>query len=212
MPLKTLAIHASKNTGTKKDASGAFVPEAVRHAKLYGGRRVPFDNLLGLARRRASVHAILAEHHDLDHVAVFGHGLRGSLQTGHTIAQVGELADAIAQASREHVTVFLAACSTASQLSVERGGFADALADALAARGKRGWVDAHTTAGHTTKNPYVQRFHIGRPVELLAGVWIVPPGSELWATWRRLLSTTDLRLRFSAMLHEDILAELRAKR
>lgn len=205
---RALAIHASRNTGSKSDASGAFVPEAVRFQKFYACHREGFDNTLVLPARRKAVHAILGKHRDLELVAFFCHGLRRSLQTGHDIGTVGELADAIAAASGPRVVVALYACSTAHELTVTRGGFADALRDALTARGKDGHVDAHTLAGHATSNPFVQRFDMGEPASEVVGDWLVPPG-PLWKAWRTRLKATDLRLRFPMMPTQAVQAELR---
>jgi hypothetical protein len=204
---RALALHATRNVASKSDASGAFVPEAVRFAKLYASHREGFDNSLALPKRRAAVHAALGRYRDLELIAFFCHGLRRSLQTGHDVASVGELADAVADASGPRVVVVLYACSTAHALSVARGGFADALRDALTARGKSGHVDAHTSAGHTVSNPFVQRFDMGDPVSEIVGDWVVPPG-PLWKTWRTRMQATDLRFRFPMMASEQVRAAM----
>jgi hypothetical protein len=206
--MKALAIHATRNKPPKSDATGAFVPEAVRFQKFYACHREGFDNTLTPPKRRAAVHAILGKHRELELVAFFCHGLRRSLQTGHDLGTVNELADAIAAASGPRIVVALYACSTAHELTVTRGGFADALRDALTVRGKAGHADAHTTAGHATSNPMVQRFDMGDPASEVVGDWLVPPG-PLWKTWRTRLKATDLRLRFPMMTSEQVRAELR---
>ena len=153
--------------------------------------------------RRKDVATILSTQRDLELIAFFCHGLRRSLQTGHDLGTVNELADAIAAASGPRVTVALYACSTAHELTVTRGGFADALRDALTARGKAGHVDAHTTAGHATTNPMVQRFDMQANVGDITAPWIVEPRTELWAGWQRALRG-PLRLEFPLLDAEAI--------
>lgn len=207
---RALAIHATANSIGKSDATGAFVPEAVHFTKFYVGHREGFNNKLALPARRKAVHDILARYRDLELIAVFCHGLRRSLQTGHDLLNVRELAEAIARASGPRVVVVLYACSTAHEVNVERGGFADALRDELARLGKTGWVDAHSTAGHSTENPHVQRFDIC-PCEIdeVKGDWVVEKG-PLWRSWVRALDTNAraLRFRFPVMRSEDVRAEV----
>jgi hypothetical protein len=198
--MTALALHSTRNTGGKSDATGAFVPEAVHFSRHYACHREGFDNTLGAPQRRASVEATIRKHRDLDMVAIFGHGLRRSLQTGHDMATVDNLAAAIADATGPNVAVVLYACSTGGS----ENGFASALRNALHARGKTGHVDAHTQAGHCCRLPYVRRFIIGET----DSDWVVVPGSPEWARWRTGL-TRDLRFRFPAMTIEQIRAELR---
>lgn len=197
--MKSLAIHVTRNSPGKWDSSGAFKPEAVAFEKLHGCQREGLDNSLPLPKRRDAVEVILSRYHDLECVAFFCHGLRRSLQTGHDLSTVGALADAIAAASGPHVVVPLYACSTAAA----DNGFAATLARELHARGKTGWVDGHTNAGHTTKNPNVRRFTLGAK----GGEWIVEPGSSLSRNWRAALSK-ELRFRFPLLTLAQIRAEL----
>lgn len=216
--MRALALHATKNT-TKPDASGAFVPEAINFARFHACYREGFDNLLPDHERREHVHGILSRFCDLEMIAIFGHGLRRSLQTGHDMQTVNELARAIANASGPRVVVVLYACSTAAKIAVERGGFADALRDALTVLGKAGHVDAHTIAAHTTRNPYLQRFDMGDPASELVGDWLVAPPSKVrgkrvpadpkWGAWRVGLKQTTLRFRFPMMTAGEIRRELR---
>lgn len=198
--MKAVAIHATKNTPGKSDATGAFVPEARAFAKLHGCQAFGFDNTASARDQRAEVAAILARHTGLDSVAIFCHGLRRSLKCGYDMAHVGELADAIAGATASDVRVALYACSTGAT----DDGFAATLAAALSARGKTGWVDAHTSAGHATKNPEVRRFAIGMPI----GEWLVSPTDKrAWKAWREAL-TTDLRFRFPLMTVAEVRGSL----
>lgn len=209
--MKALAIHATKNTNGKSDASGAFVPEAVAFQKLYACHREGFDNTLPEAARRAQVEGILARYRELELVAIFCHGYRRGLQTGHTLATVNALADRIAACSAPNVRVVLYACSTAHALNRTRGGFADALRDALTARGKTGHVDGHTTAAHATRNAMLQRFYMGEPESETAGDWFVEPKTPLWSRWRAALRG-DLRFRFPTMNVPEVYAALQGAR
>lgn len=204
--MKALAIYASQNT-TKPDATGAFIPESLHWQRMHGGAREGYKNKLGAVACRREVEGILAKHSGIDALAFFNHGYRDGMQTGHHIPHVGALADAIAKACAPRVVIYLAACSTAKQRTVALGGFADALRDALTARGVAGHIDAHTTAGHTTRNPHVQRFAMGAPVGDIAGDWIVAPGDPLWRKWVAALKG-DLRLRYPLMTREEIRASL----
>ncbi|WP_218251580.1 hypothetical protein, partial [Candidatus Magnetobacterium casense] len=87
-------------------------------------------------------------------------------------------------------------------------GFADALRDALIEQGHSGWVDAHKTAGHTTMNPYVVRFHLDPEVQNNGGEWIVQPGSPLWPAWVRAMRG-PMRFRFPLLDTEEIANQIR---
>lgn len=208
--MTVLAIHATRNTN-KPDATGAFIPEATAFQKHYACHREGFDNRLKGAPCREHVESILRRYRGLDRVAFFCHGHRSGLQTGHDIATVGALANAIAAATNPHVIVTLYACSTAGQRTVRLGGFADALRDALTFRGKTGHVDGHTVAGHCVWLPFVQRFDICEPTIEIAGDWIVAPKSPEWKRWKaRLRADGDtLCYRFPTMTVEQVRAEVR---
>jgi hypothetical protein len=196
--MTALAIHAGYDSPGKGDVRGAFRPEAKAWAKMHGAPVVAFDNRLALPARRKAVESILAQHTGVQYLAFFCHGLRRSLQTGHTNTTVNALADAITDACASDVRIALYACSTGK----DDAGFAAALRDALAKRGRTGWVDAHTTAGHTTRNPWVRRFYMDRP----GAEWIVARENTLWRRWVVALKT-DLRFRFPMMPADDIRAE-----
>jgi hypothetical protein len=197
--VRALALHVLHNTGGKNDAGGAFIPEAVHFQRLHACHREGLDNRLAPPQRRAAAESILVKHRDLECVAIFCHGLRRSLQTGHDMRTVGDLAAAIATASGPRVVVALYACSTGAT----DDGFAAKLASSLAALGKVGHVDAHTNAAHTTKNPNVKRFPFGDPVSR----WLVVPGTPMWQPWRIALKG-DLRWRFPLMTQDAVFAEL----
>lgn len=228
--MQALAIHATKNEPPKRDATGAFVPEAREFAKFWACHREGFDNFLPKTERAKSVEAILDRYRGLEMIAFFGHGFRTGLQSGHGMSNVGSLAKAIARATGPRVYVVLYACSTAGVISVERGGFADALRDELTKLGKTGHVDGHTTAAHTVWNPMLQRFDMGDPFEEIVGDWVVTPpdlpnperktnpraarflpADPEWSMWKkRLRADKDpFCYRFPTMTIQDIRSELR---
>lgn len=213
--MRAIALYAGYNLPGRRDSSGAFKPEAIRFAELHGTKAQDFDNRLGnVARSRAVENLITtlgtALGGEVELIALFCHGWRAGLQTGHRLRTVRGLADAIARSSAPHVRVVLYACSTGAAPNNEpggEGGFADTLRDALVARGCRGgWVDAHTKPGHTTKMPYLRRFLIEESVK--GGEWVVEPVKPPWARWKRQLKSTDLRFRFPFETSANVRAEL----
>jgi hypothetical protein len=151
---------------------------------------------------------MLREGDPVDHVALFCHGLARGIQTGHDLATVATLADAISASTAppRHLVVTLYACDAADTRTGGPGGdggFADALRDALSERGITGHVDAHVTTGHTTKNPYVRRFYCDGQAAGTGGDWLVAPGSPKWRAWVRALKG-DMRWRFPWLTPAEI--------
>lgn len=180
--MTTLVLLPDRNTPHRSDWSGAFSPEARLFAQ---GRsdavviEVPQD-LPAAGKFRATIAAV--EQHQPDVVAYFGHGLRRSLpQLGVSLGNVDTLGAAIA-AFATAPRVVLYACSAADGFGpAGDGGLADGLRDAMVGSGATGaQVDAHRTAGHTTRNPYVRRFLADTA---LGGVYIVEPRTPLWPRW-----------------------------
>lgn len=193
-----LAIAPTYDAEGKRDVSRAFLPEAKEFSRMHGARLVQFDNHAPNKKRRAFVHDEILRCYDLHALAIFCHGWMDGIQTGHRRKNVAELAEAI-EISCEHrfVDVILYCCSTAQGGAGGDGGFADELRDALCAVGVddcRVW--AHTTKGHTTRNPHVRVFEgDGSAWGGQGGRWVVRPGSKLWLPWRQKLKT-DFRLSF----------------
>lgn len=215
--MNVLVLHATKNTGGKRDATGAFMPESGRFAeqlkRLHPDAhvvRVGFDNTLLPRHRRAQVEKVIAlgpagdGAGHWDRVALFCHGTHRGLQTGHTLATLPRLVAALAPRLRgpNHAIITLYACSTADGKDTKAkgpggdGGFADRLRDKLSVLGFLGHVDAHSTVGHTTINPFVRRFYLDGQAEGYGGDWIVAPGSPEWRTWVRRLADKNDTLRF----------------
>lgn len=222
--MTVVAVVSAVNVDGKKDASGAFVPEARAFLRFHGADPkgaafVPFDHRLAPAKRRAQVEAGIRAAHTalgarIEGLAFFCHGYRRGLQTGHTTKALGGLVETMRDTCSPNVAVPLYACDAARDEDADRkddlldapggdGGFADALRDAmLRTRAFHGAnVDAHVTAGHTTRNPHVRRFEVTAAVPsetilgLPGGSWLVTPNSARWKTWIRALRT-DFRFRF----------------
>ena len=157
----------------------------------------------------------------IDTIAIFCHGYKTGIQTGHTKRTTQALADAIAGVAQPWCVVVLYACDTARDDDRQRaddmkpgpggeGGFADALRDAMLAAGMHGGhVDAHTVTAHATKAPYVRRFYVDEVAKDTGGDWLIAPGSPKWKAWRRRLQTdTAFRLSFPRWTAERVLREL----
>lgn len=179
------------------DVGGAFQPHACYFAHYNG---IPAesirvinngqDNGRSRAGRKSDVLAELQSWSgpELGVIAFLCHGWERGFQFGFRIGDVEALARAIAAKAARDVKIALYACLTGGSpqgKSGGEGGFAFALRDKLVEEGcTQCRVDAHTTRGHSTKNPHVLRFEgpSGSP-----GQWIVEPGSELWPKWRKTL-------------------------
>ncbi len=74
-----LVFYSNTNTGKKKDATGAFIPEAKAFAKIH---KIPKENMIGVKcphvarvkRRKIVLQAIESFPGRLDAIAFFGHG------------------------------------------------------------------------------------------------------------------------------------------
>lgn len=228
--MRALLIHAGHNT-TKPDATGAFIPEARNYAKWLTAQGWDvtlraFDNRAEKPARRREVEGYIVNGDGpWDHIAFFGHGLKTSIQSGHTVDHVPALVDLLRDTCSPRLIVTLYACDAARDGDRDKrddvndsvggdGGFADVLRDALYARGMTGHVDAHAKPGHATKNPHVRRFDID---EHTAGDgWLVspvPPKDATkaerdavrakWRAWIRALKG-DMRWRFPWLTPAEI--------
>lgn len=209
--MTAIAIAPMHNSPGKKDATGAFLPEARAFARFNGGKVLLFDN--HKAPRDRLIDVIDGLRGQRAHcVAFFCHGLKTSIQVGATLRNVHVLASALRDCGAEVVPLY--ACDAARDTDNDReddnadgpggvGGFASALATAGPFR-----VDAHTTTAHTTRNPHVRRFD-GEA----EGHWLVEPGSAWWPTWRAALrDDPGFRLSFPLWSRERLLAELARRR
>jgi hypothetical protein len=157
-------------------ASFWSVAKSWRHA---------FVDKTSKARRAASVLAFLESMGEAkpgwyDSVAVFCHGLRQSSQLGFETSSIDPFAQSLKKCLKADGCASLYSGSNAK--GVEVGEQAGHESRCFAARlhhltGRD--VYAHTTAGHTTRNPYVVRLSGDR------AEFLIKPGSPLWSTWRR---------------------------
>lgn len=207
-----LAFAPASNTEGKKDATGAFHPEARAWAQFVGEAEVVrFDNTRGKVAQRSAVLSAICDAKNLSHLAFFCHGWTNGIQPGITTSDLNAVAAAVELASPlVDLVVTLYCCSTGGGGIGGDGGFADEFRDALCRRGvTRCVIDAHVTPGHTTQNPHVRRFTgAGTEYGGAGGQWIVSPGSRLWPRWRGSLQRTDLRFEFPTLSIEQIHARL----
>lgn len=203
-----IAFAPAFNTHGRHDATGAFQPEArafLGHNGAVGDLFLISNRNTEDAMRKQVLGAIGGLGRTLgadSAVAFFCHGLRRKIQFGFDVRNVDQLAHGIAEATYPGMRcalVVLYCCNTAGVPGVGGdGGFADALRDALCRAGSTYCqVDAHTTAGHTTRNPYVRRFEgKGSPVGGVGGYMLVAPKSKLWPKWRKAMQDEHGTLRY----------------
>ena len=207
--MSVLCLAPQYNTGKKKDATGAFQPEAKAFAKLHSvDAPILIDNSKSKAAMRKAVLAAI-ESAEPDTLVLFCHGWKTGIQFGFGLSNVKELVAAFPD-NMLAPRVILYGCLTADGGGVGGdGGFADTLRDAFCANGHEyAQVDAHVTAGHTTRNPFVRRFEGGGIVTGgVGGYYLVTPKSALWKKWVSELKG-ELRFLFPFMTTVDIHAYL----
>lgn len=222
MTERLLVFMPRYNSAGRRDATGAFHPEAARIVGLYpGSTALTFDNTLSMGQRRDAVlDGIRAvDRYGVTGVAFLCHGWVDGIQAGFTRKTAGELARVIGLSpdiSRQLVVLYCCSTGADPQDSPREsagcgdGSFADILRDELCRQGSVGCrVVAHGTAGHTTQNPYALFFDgMGIPDGGVGGYAPVRPSTSAWPKWRAALRTGDLRFRFPFMSAAEIHAEL----
>jgi hypothetical protein len=223
-----IAFAPKHNRPGKKDATGAFQPEAIRFLLHYGedeDRSLHIiDNSKSKTNMRQQVYDVLESYQGalLGCIAFFCHGYRTGLQFGIRIKDCDDLAERLYAASDDFISVPLYACDAARDADRDRqddlaafggdGGFADELRDALCRAGAIYCnVDSHTTPGHTSRNPHVRRFvGDGSPIGGIGGNYIIHPRKrEAWKVWRELLKTEyryEYPMLTTAEIHEKIIS------
>ncbi len=213
-----IAFAPTHNSPRKKDATGAFIPEAKKFLSFHrqpAGNLVLVENLAPRKRMEQHILDVLRQPREahLHGVAFFCHGLKNRIQFGFSDA--AHLAANIATYAGPDVRVTFYACDAGRDDDAQRdddlaefggdGGFADRVRDGLCVAGKvHCVVDAHTTAAHTTMNPDVRRFEgLGSPVGSVGGYYLVPRGSKVWKQWRAALRT-DFRFEFPYLTTAEI--------
>lgn len=149
------------------------------------------------ACRKFVLDTILGAKGPFDLVAFLCHGFRDHLQFGFYMRHVGELADAIASQCHPGASVPLYACSTGKTVTgpeAGEGGFADALRDALVARGMSGGkILAHASPGHLSRSPDVRIFEIAEGEKGGAQVCDLSKNKDMYRRFRGLLHTPNGR-------------------
>lgn len=183
--MRTLSICPLYDTVGKVDASGAFYPEARTFMGLHLGSTVlRFDSNRVITDRRAESDRIISRYvgTDLDAVAFFCHGWSTGIQAGYAKPNIKYLAHLLSTVLTPGGMVILYCCSTAQD---REGGFAAALSKHL---GEGHPVFAHSTAGHTTYNPFAYRFVGGA-----ATPYVSCEDVDEFHTWRRAMRSRTFR-------------------
>jgi hypothetical protein len=218
--VKAFVITGDRNSGTKKDFTGAFDIEARKFMALHGipaECRLRVDLSKPEAARKKQVLDFVADMkakgYETNRLAMFCHGFTNRVELGFRIANVQELVNALlsVRSPGELCGVILYCCSTGGGPGKDGdNGFADKLRDTLCQSGETDCVvEAHVTAGHTTTNPHKRRYMgMGSPVGGTGGIYLVAQGTPLWAKWRKALQT-DFRFQFPwmtiAQIHDYLL-------
>lgn len=226
-----LVLYSNTNKGKKKDATGAFIPEALAFRRFHD---VPDENSFGLdlvavpmIARRSEVYRAIHEasyQRPIDAIAFFGHGWPDGIQFGFEREHIDELAALLCRKCSKDVKIVLYACLTAENDKRDikhkdvgpgsDGGFADELRDAMVRNGlTQGWVDGHKSVGHTTWNPMLVRFLCEDTSDLdydgEGGAWLVAPRSEFWKRWCRELRSPRGTLRYEFSLLSELEIKVR---
>lgn len=216
----TLIITGDRDTHGKKDYTGAFKPEADRFARVVPGSHdlTTVDVSKSMPTRKTELFRTLEAIHARDamfnDVAFFMHGWSKGIQCGVQLADVSKLVELLLPITAngtdaDHpLHIILYCCLTGDVPGSPKenqtklgpggdGGFADRVRDEFCKAG-RTWVKvyAHTTAGHTTRNPWVRTFEgKGSTVGAVDGDWLIRPAkagraSPLWKPWRDALNSS----------------------
>ena len=196
---------------TRRDYSLVFKPEAEKFARVHADLDCEIHEIdvsKNMAARRRQTMGIVNESGNIDGIAMFMHGWSRGIQCGLRLQDVKAFAEAVADNTQcgkypeEKLEVILYCCLTADAPGGDKaqqkqsgpggdGGFADRVRDEFCKVGLP-WIEvfAHTTKGHSTRNPYVRSFNgDGSPLGAVDGQWVVrPPAkgapSPLWKAWR----------------------------
>lgn len=228
---RTLVFAPEFNTKGRKDATGAFIPEAKRFCDFWELSRNNIhliNNKQNKARMREDVLDIIDDHTGiLTDVVFFCHGFKSGWQLGFRKKHVSEFVDACStkflyDGTMENPApmVTFYSCDVARDLDKDRqndmkqlggdGGLCDEVRDELCRQGYTFCrVVGHSTAGHTDKNPYCKMFDgKGSPIGGIGGEAPVYRGHPLWKQWIAALKT-DFRFEFPWLtigeIHETLI-------
>jgi hypothetical protein len=167
--VRHLVLYVTQNTPGKRDGD-EFSREAVAYAKHHNtfGHEVimlPVPGQVPAVRRPAVIEANIRQafsrndKEKFDVFAFFGHGTERWIQSGHTTLKIHSLAQVLSEILSPCPIIWLAACKTGAHDTRTAGkisrGFLEELVFQLYTSGFStiGW--GHTTAGHTTRNPFL---------------------------------------------------------
>ena len=227
--MKILAIYQSTGHG-----SGEFTREAKKAAKVWHdeGHTVWLSPIKRhywrpWKMRKAQREAIANfDGVKFDAVAFFCHGTWKKLKLGWHIWNVGELAALLGPICAEEPKIILYACSCGSgkrekkdrwnlrhkvisrDREIGSDGFCFMLGNAWRWYDGNPVIFGHSSAGHTTMNPYMFRFDFDGVGDYRNGV--VKKSSSKWDAWYRLMrsESSTLRYRFPFMSDVELGEEL----
>ena len=200
--------------GVKPDER-EFSAEARKFAKFH---RVPDANMFAVfgaqstESRLAATYSALKKIKGCSRFVFFGHGWKSGFQLGWNLNNVWQLVEEFEKKAKDDpLAIVLYSCSTAEgasdpgDLVGTQGGIADKIRDCMVSRGITGYVAAHRTAGHTTRNPYLVRIS-SEPDKCpqSATEWYMDPKSTLWKTWTSRLSRTVFRYQAPFLTNYEI--------
>lgn len=210
VPLRTIVVYQSTNRKGRKDATGAFKPEAFAFQemhKIHSRNMIPIPHSLAPAKRARKVLELLDCRiaRSIDCFAYFGHGTQKSFPSmgfGRGLygdRDVRKLSEELGRVGRPNLVVVLYACLTGKGF-----GVADWLGDELREQHNmpKARVIAHLGKGHTTKYPFVE--YSGEGAGDL-GVPIITKSDPLWSKWyHRLQNDQSFRLSLPFLSTQDI--------
>ena len=227
-PSLTLVFAPMYNTGKKKDATGAFQPEAKRFCEYHGIDKenlILIDNKKPKYMQKAAVLDRIADEGpgSIDSLVFFCHGFRSGFQFGFKLKDANDLAACVEDSTIDYEfddvgpSLIFYSCDMARDLDRDRdddtqefggdGGMADTIRDALCVHGMVNCrVVAHSTTGHTDKNPYAKFFDgQGSPIGGVGGQMPVSRKSPLWKSWvHNLRKSKTFRFAFPYMTIGDV--------
>ena len=188
-----IAFACSRNSPGKRDATGAFMPEAQAWCKENHGILHPLDPDIGMNTMRNYVLKVIELAVPAPIYAFFCHGWATGMQLGFKgSADAALLGKALAKANPDCAVIFYC-CSTGQ-------GFARQ----VAAAGPDIEVWSHTSRGHTTLNPMLAWSMGDTTIDLWENLT-----RQQKARLRRLMAGPE-RLRLAQHGPSDLLALLRA--
>jgi len=162
---------------------------------------VKYDAKGGVRKRDAVAHIFdIYDGPPLDAIAFFCHGMPRSLDNAWNMKNVKRLAAAMAPHCSSCVDVVLYACSCGKYSN----GFGVELSERLDCLEVDATIWAHTTAGHTSRNPNVVICH---PCGELQRVFPAANKAQR-KLWAAALREGDFRFRFPLMFEHDIVREV----